>query len=290
MPIKQILVDDPAPNGKPKRRFAAFALIPAIFFSAVPLSAADQRVIAPWTGLGKNALSAYTGSNAIFHLSALAGTFLIVQTGLDTQVHNFFARNRFMDSTSHPAVSVGAYFPAILGAGVLASGLVGGGSRLATAGSAVLQASLLSAGAMLTLKALTGRPGPDPVVYEDNSASRVWRFGFLRGGVFHGWPSGHMMTNVAAITSLMAFYKDKTLLNVAGSVSIGYLFLSVLSHGRSAMHWFSDAVAGTLMGVAIGTTVGREFRRRFDHEAETTSSLAARVIPGRFAITICLDI
>jgi len=268
-------------KGDSKWRRPVFGLIVALCVSAAPLAAAEKGIIAPWTGLGKNALSSYTGSNALFHLSGLAATLLIVQSGLDTQVHNYFARHQFMDRYSRPAVVVGAYFPAALGAGLLATGLIGGGSRLATAGSAVLQASALSAGAMLTLKALTGRPGPDPMVHEDDSASRVFRFGFLRGGVFHGWPSGHLMTNTAAITSLMAFYGDKTLLNIAGGVSLGYLFLSVISHHRSSMHWFSDEVAGTLMGIAIGTTVGREFRRRFDHEDEQPAGFSAGVAAGR---------
>jgi hypothetical protein len=290
MPIEEILMDNPAPKRKPKRRVATFALIVVLCLSAVPLPAADTGIIAPWTGLGKNAVAAFSGSNAVFHLSALAGSFLIIQTGLDTRVHNFFARGTFMDRYSHPAVSVGSYLPAVLGAGLLASGWIGGGSRLATAGSAVMQAALLALCTTVSLKALTGRPGPDPVVYGDDSASKVFRFGFLRGGVYHGWPSGHMLTNTAAVTSLMSFYRDKTLLNIAGGAYLGYLFLSVASHARSAMHWFSDAVAGSLMGIAIGTTVGREFRRRFDHAGEMTPALAAGVMPGRFTFTICLDL
>jgi hypothetical protein len=266
------------------------ALAAALWLSVLPVSAAEKDIIAPWAGLGRNAAAAYSGSNAVLHLTALAATFLIVQAGWDTDVHNVFARHTFMEGYSRPAVVVGAYFPAALGAGLFAAGLVGGGSRLATAGSAVLQASLLSAGAMLTLKALTGRPGPAPVVYEDDSASRVFRFGFLRGGVFHGWPSGHMMTNTAAITSLMAFYRDKTWLNVAGGLSIGYLFLSVVSHHRSAMHWFSDAVAGTLMGVAIGATIGKEFRRRHDGETGPPPGPTIGAAFRRFAITFRLEL
>ncbi len=273
------------------RRSSAGAWIAALgLLTAAPLASAEKKIIAPWTGLGRNFVLSYSGSNSFLHLSGIAGTFLIVQTGLDTGVHNFFARNQFMEGYSRPAVAAGTYFPALLGVGLFASGLVGGGPRLATAGSAVLQAAGLSAAAMVTLKALTGRPGPDPVVYEDDSASRFWRFGFLRGGTFHGWPSGHVMTNTAAITSLMAFYKDKTLLNVVGGISLGYIFLSVVSHHRSAMHWFSDAVAGALMGAAIGTTVGREFRRRFDGQDETPRAGGASVSFGRFAITFSLEI
>jgi len=273
-----------------RKSSAAASIVILGLLSAVPSAAAEKKIIAPWTGLGKNFLLSYSGSNALLHLSGIAGTFLIVRTGLDTDVHNFFARNRFMEGYSRPAVAAGTYFPALLGAGLFASGLAGGVPRLATAGSAVLQAAGLSAAAMVTLKALTGRPGPDPVVYEDDSASRFWRFGFLRGGTYNGWPSGHVMTNTAAISSLMAFYRDKTWVNIVGGISIGYMFLSVVSHHRSAMHWFSDAVAGALMGVAIGTTVGREFRRRFDEQDAPSSPGGASVSLGRFAITFSLEI
>jgi len=275
---------------RPRRAIPSAAAALVLVLATGPLSAAENEILWPFSNLGKNTLAAFSGSNALVHLSAAAGTFLIVKTGLDTKVHNLFARDRTLDRYSHPAVALGSYFPAILGGGLFASGLVGGGSKLASAGSAVLQASLLAIGTTVTLKALTGRPGPDPVVYADNSASNVFRFGILRGGVWHGWPSGHMLTNVAAVTSLMSFYRDNTLLNIAGGASLGYLFLSVISHGRATMHWFSDAVAGTLMGWAIGTTVGREFRRSFDGTVAKPAGVSANVLFGRVAFTIAVEI
>lgn len=61
--------------------------------------------LAPWSGLGQNALAVFSGSNALLHLSALGGTVLIIGSGLDTQVHNFFVRNTFFENPSHLAVS-----------------------------------------------------------------------------------------------------------------------------------------------------------------------------------------
>jgi membrane-associated phospholipid phosphatase len=234
----------------------------------------------------------FSGSRALFPLSAVAGTFLIIKSGLDTQVHNFFARNTFFESYSHQAIGFGAIVPVLLGGGLLGSGLAGGSSRLASAGSAVLQASLLAVCTSTALKALTGRPQPgnhhEQVIYEDNTASETFRFGFLRGGVFWGWPSGHMLANTAAVTSLLSFYKDKTWLNVAGGAYLGYLFLSVVSHGRNSMHWFSDAVAGTLMGYAIGSTVGRDFRRRWENKKDGPASLSFNATPQLFSISLSI--
>jgi len=245
----------------------------------------QHRFLAPWSGLGRNAVAIFSGSNALLHLSALGGTFLIIETGLDTQVHNFFVRHTFFENASHPAVSLGSIFPVLLGGGFLASGLIGGSSQLGSAGGAVLQASLLALSYTSALKALTGRPGPEHGILDDNQASTDFRFGFLRGGVFHGWPSGHMMANTAAVTSLLSFYKDNIWLDIAGGTYLAYMFLSVISHGKSSMHWFSDAVAGTLMGYAIGTTVGRDFRRRWENKKEKTAGVSVQVIPQLFGLS-----
>jgi len=244
-----------------------------------------HSIVLPWTGLPGNALAMFSGSKIFLPLSAVAGTLLIVESGLDRQVHNFFVRNTFFGSSSQWAVHWGTLFPVILGGGLFGSGLIGGSSQLASAGGAVLQASLLALCTTTALKALTGRPGPHPVIYDDNEASSDFRFGILRGGVFHGWPSGHLMANTAAVTSLLAFYKNNPWLDIAGGTYLGYLFLSVLSHGKSSMHWFSDVVSGTLMGYAIGSTVGRDFRRRWEHQTDKPSALSFSFLPQLFSIS-----
>ena len=158
--------------------------------------------LAPWSGIGRNALAIFSGAKALLPLYAIGGTVLIIGTGLDTRVHNFFVRNAFFENPLHFAVSLGNTFPALLGGGFLASGLIGGSSHLTSAGGAMLQASLLAFSYTTALKVLTGRPGPEHGILNDNQASKTFRFGFLRGGVFHGWTSGHMMANTAAVTSL----------------------------------------------------------------------------------------
>jgi hypothetical protein len=280
----------PGPTGAPGRNVSALFRLTAGGAGAEPGGLADEthrtsRIIPLWEGWGSNALAAFSGSKAWFHLSAVAGTVLIIETGLDTQVHNFFARHTFFQSFSHFGVRQGAVFPPVLGGVLLVSGLVADSSRLASAGGAVLQASLLGVCTSTLLKALTGRPGPSPVVYGDDQASRTFLFGFLRGGVFHGWPSGHMLSNTAAVTSLLTFYHHSTWLKVAGGAYIGYLFLSVISHGRSSMHWFSDAVAGVLMGYAIGSTVGRDFRKRWEGREDEPSSPSFSLFPPVLSVS-----
>jgi len=97
-----------------------------------------------------------------------------------------------------------------------------------------------------------------------------------------------MLANTAAVTSLLTFYRDKTWLKIGGGVYLGYLFLSAISHGNSSMHWFSDAVAGTLMGLAIGTAVGRDFRRRWEDKKGSAVALSFSAGPRLLAISFSL--
>jgi membrane-associated phospholipid phosphatase len=103
-------------------------------------------------------------------------------------------------------------------------------------------------------------------------ASRTFRFGFVRGGIHYGWPSGHLAVNTAAVSSLLWFYPDNIPLKIAGGMYIAYLIFGVTAHEGSTMHWFSDVVAGTLIGGAIGSTVGRNFRQLYTQSTAAENS------------------
>jgi hypothetical protein len=218
----------------------------------------------PFSDIGKNALDCFTKTNSIYHLAGLTSTYIIIGTGIDYKVHNYFVKNTQFEPYSVPAVYAGYVFPILLGGGLLAYGELKNSSREKTAASAVIQASLISLVYSSALKFITGRPNPEPQEYGDKSSSSTFRFGLNRGGMHFGWPSGHMMVNTAAVTSLLCFYKNNTELDILGSLYLGYLFYSVISHEKNTMHWFSDAITGTLMGYVIGSTIGKNFRGNFD--------------------------
>ena len=246
------------------------------------------RAITPFTDLFRNAAAVFSGNNAWMHLSAVTGTFLIIQSGLDYRVHNFFVRNTGFEKYSQTGVHIGSKLPALLSVGLLGWGLISPSSRTIAAGSAVLQSFLLATATTGVLKALTGRPGPDPVLYDGIGASATFRFGILRGGVFHGWPSGHMLSNTAAVTSLLHFFNRSTLLHIVGAAYLGYLFVSVTSHGKATMHWFSETISGSLMGYAIGSTVGTRFRRRWENRKEKTAGWTVQIAPDSLALSLYL--
>ena len=163
--------------------FLALSLSPFAARAAADGAAAAEAphsFLLPWSGLGSNALGMFSGSRAILDLSAVAATLIIVGSGWDKDVHNYFARRPSIGNSFRPGVELGAIFPVVLGAGLFGSGLGSGSYRLASAGSAVLQASLLAVTASTALKALTGRAHPEPIVYGNNEAGETFRFGFLR--------------------------------------------------------------------------------------------------------------
>lgn len=218
--------------------------------------------IHPFSGLPGNLRTIFSGPRLYWQLSAFAASGVIIGTGFDRTVHNYFVNQRTLDSISTPGVYSGYFLPAGLGAALWGSGLLGRSNDLCAAGSAVLQATILAVSYNSLLKALTGRPAPDPVPYSDSKASRYFRPGFFRGGIHYGWPSGHMMTNTAAVFSLLSYCNKSTVLKIAGGAYLGYLFASVISHEKQTMHWFSDAVTGTVLGAVIGLAVGKNFRKR----------------------------
>jgi hypothetical protein len=110
------------------------------------------------------------------------------------------------------------------------------------------------------LKAVTGREGPNPNYQDKDALSRNFRFGFMQGGLHYGWPSGHLMTNTAMATAIVAFYPEKSWVKNIAYGYIAFLTFSMLIHDGGSAHWFSDIVAGGLMGIAFGTTIGKGFR------------------------------
>jgi membrane-associated phospholipid phosphatase len=121
----------------------------------------------------------------------------------------------------------------------------------------VIVASVVSA----AYKALTGRTQPAVTYYlaspSDIDNSGEFHFGFLRNGIFWGWPSSHTAVACAGAIALVLVSSSKTVrifaLAFAGFIALG---------ASIGFHWLSDVAAGAIMGTLIGTVVGRSFRSR----------------------------
>jgi membrane-associated phospholipid phosphatase len=221
---------------------------------------------------GNNIVNSFRGNTIYLHLTAVAATAIIVDQGVDYDVEHYFNQHTEYGSLARPVVFTGEYLPFIAGGSLLAYAKLKNDREVLGASFAVLQASLIEFLYNSALKAVTGRPNPDwRHVSDMDSLSRTFRFGFLRGGVFWGWPSGHTAATMAVVSALTSYYPDKTWLKVVGLGLVGYTMFGVSANNRGGMHWFSDAVAGALMSYAVGSTVGKYYRNVYSGPADASS-------------------
>lgn len=244
------------------------------------ISSAQSDNLELFGNFGNNFLDSFKGSKMYLQLGAVAATALIIPTGVDYGVEHFFNTHPEYGRWAHPVVFTGAFLPFVAGGSLLAYGAIGRDKQVLGASFAVIQASVIELMYNSALKAITGRPPPDwRHVSNMDSLSRTFRFGFLRGGVFWGWPSGHTAATTAVVSALMGYYPHSTWIRVAGFGLIAYTIFGVSATNRGGMHWFSDAVAGALMSYAVGSTVGKYYREVY------SSGSAGRPQPAAFNIS-----
>ena len=121
----------------------------------------------------------------------------------------------------------------------------------------VVWAVVWATGWCLALKALTGRTPPEAEFPVDLLArSMEFSFGFMRGGVIEGWPSGHAMSNVAMAVAVWRTESDPRARFAAAFWGV-WVFLAVVFGIHGDVHWLSDGVAGATLGVFVGWVCAR---------------------------------
>ena len=211
----------------------------------------------PLDHLGHNMLLSAFGWPLGFHILSGALTYRFSTGNNDLMVARFAARQ---DELAYglaftPGMMMGTFFP-VLVPGCLY--FISDNKSLNNTGAVAVQATAVAFLYNNVLKASSGRAHPDA---ESNSGelSRDFEWGFGRRGVFYGWPSGHSMTNAAMAMSIASYNRDKPLVVAGCSLYAGYIATSMVLGAKGEAHWFSDAVAGTLMGASIGWYIGSVF-------------------------------
>ncbi len=241
--------------------------------------------------IGNNFLHSFKGGNLYLQLSAVAATAALVPTDVDYKVEHYFNTHPQYTGWAHAVGYTGELLPFIVGGGLLAYAKLDHNDEVLGASFAVIQASLIAVVYNSALKAITGRPGPD---WRHNSnmedLSETFRFGFLRGGIYWGWPSGHTVASMAVVSALTSYYPNSTWLKIAGYGVVGYTMAAVSANNRGGMHWFSDAVAGALISYTIGSSVGGCFRSVYSGgtphcEAASGLSLSPTIYPAGLSLS-----
>ena len=214
--------------------------------------------------LPRNIVAIFNGRNLCWHAAAIVLTLAIVMSGGDWAYY-LSTRAEIFRRLARPAIVLGTTIPVIGTLMLLLAGAVVKNRLVVTTAWALGQAAMLGYLISCGYKAFTGRLPPPrawrlgtlptdhaPLV----DSSHGFQFGFLRGGVFWGWPSSHTTVAFAmSICLVTLFPKNKPL--VFGALFYAcYVGLSV----SVTIHWCSEFVAGAIVGSVIGMTVGRSFK------------------------------
>lgn len=237
------------------RRLACAILFATTF--ALAQGADSTQEISPFDHLGHNMLLSAFGWPLGFHMLGGALTYRLSMEDKDLMVARFAARQNEVafGIAFTPGMAMGTFFPFLVPGYMY---FISSNKALNNTGAVAAQATAVAFLYNNILKAISGRAHPDA---ENNNGelSRDFKWGFGRRGVFYGWPSGHSMTNASLAMSIASYNRDKPLVVAGCGLYAGYIATSMVLGAKGEAHWFSDAVAGTLMGASIGWYIGSVF-------------------------------
>ena len=205
--------------------------------------------------LPRNILGCFRGRMFLWHLLFIALTFICVASGFDW-FYFCFTRSPVLREWMFPSAPIGGLVPLALPLLLILSGYITSHARVSQTGWAVGQAALIGSLLSSTNKAFTGRVHPEHFIGAD--ISHDFRFGWLRGGVFWGWPSSHTTIAFAMAVTVFTLFPKRRWLGWLALAYAGYIGLGV----SMTIHWFSDFAAGAILGTVIGVVVGKSFLSR----------------------------
>jgi hypothetical protein len=232
----------------------------------------SDLILTPFSNLGNNILQSFSGTdNILLQFAGLASTYLISASNIDSRISTY-SRDHDYSNYARPAVIIGQTLPITAGVFLYIYGKLSSDDKMIGASYAVLQSGLITLGYISLLKAITGRAYPkvNDEPSDRSLVSQTFLYGFLRHGVYQGWPSGHTGAAMAVASSLSHFYPDKTWLQVLSYSWVAYTLASVSVNHRGTMHWFSDAVAASFMTYSIGKSVGNFYKGKMEDKQRNT--------------------
>ena len=215
--------------------------------------------------LPANGIRVFTGRNFLCHLLAIVLTCLIVESGLDWDYYRS-TRYDWIAKLAFPAIVLGSFVPILGTLGVLIFGLIRRNQRLISLGWALGQSALLGYLVSIAYKTWTGRIPPPFRGFRMSAqnlnsltdTSHGFQIGFMKGGIFWGWPSSHATIAFSMSVCFIALFPKSRPVLIWAAAYAFYVGLSV----SVSIHWLSEFVAGAIVGSVIGRVVGNSFRRK----------------------------
>lgn len=210
----------------------------------------------------KNIAKIFSGRNLLWHLAAIILTYVIVTTGFDWKFFTYVITVSWR-ADFFPALALGSTLPFLLPLILIAIGLISKKRKALNVGLAVAQAAVMGLLVAAFYKAFTGRIQPpgrafSPVVDGGKlvDMSHQFQFGFLRHGVFWGWPSSHTTVAFAMSVAIWSLFPKNKIIRFSALAYALYVGIGV---SVTSIHWFSEFVAGAIFGSVIGLVVGKSF-------------------------------
>ena len=209
-----------------------------------------------------NLLRCFQGINFFLHLLAIILTYILVTSGFDWRYFESTRDPRFL-SFGLPAALIGFFVPTLLLAYIYFIGEIRKSFKLKNTAATLVQAAFTGWLISACYKTFTGRLHPEVITQISSvDISRIFNFGLFRDGIFWGWPSSHTTVAFAMASALIAFYPRRKRIAIAALTYSLYIGLGV----SVTIHWFFDFVAGAIIGIMVGLTIGKSYLDRLaDH-------------------------
>ena len=182
----------------------------ALTLATEPAVVAAETRLHPASGLGTNAIDSFVGWPTLFHAAAVGATVGLVKSGADYEASVYFRDHPGFGHAGAGGNILGYAAPIVGTAALWIAGRASHDDETLVASYAVLQSTALTLGTVTLAKLITGRAPPEDYDREHGSrdVSSSFRFGFYRGGIIDGWPSGHTAMITAIAGTLTAYYRS----------------------------------------------------------------------------------
>ena len=206
--------------------------------------------------LPRHIIRVFEGRNLLWHLLATILTITAVTSGFDWW---YFESTRIpiIWGLAFPAVVLGGLLPILMPLVLIIGGTALKRDHIRLTGWAIGQAAFIGWLISSAYKSVSGRVAPPLNGLVGSDISHQFLFGFWRGGIFWGWPSSHTAVAFAVSIAFIVLFPKKRLL-----VGLALLYALYIGLGVSVtIHWFSDFLAGAIIGTVIGIVVGRGWKK-----------------------------
>jgi membrane-associated phospholipid phosphatase len=209
------------------------------------------------TSFFQNLIGSFKGKKIWFHISAIVLTAIIVFSGFDDFYFSYMTEAGLSRNISS-GVKVGGLIPIAIPLALIVCGILLDRfykRKYGFFGAALAQAAILGSLISSAYKAFTGRIQPTASGLLE---SHNWNFGFWEHGIFWGWPSSHTTIAFAMAVCLIYVCRKNKYITTLALIYAFWIGIGVTFR----IHWFSEFIAGALIGTAIGMTVGKSYISR----------------------------